>query len=70
MPELYVTGVEATPAPTVRAYAFAALPTGATGMLAVVTNSNTNVWGATVAAGGTDIVLAWYNGTNWTVVGK
>ncbi len=49
---------------------FSQLPTvPATGMLRVVTDSNTTTWGATIAGGGTDAVLAWYNGTNWTVMG-
>jgi hypothetical protein len=35
---------------------------------AIITDSNTATWGATVAAGGANRVLARYNGTNWTVV--
>jgi hypothetical protein len=35
-----------------------------------VTDSNTDVWGATVAGGGALNVKVRYNGTNWTVVGK
>lgn len=51
--------------------AFAALPAAPiVGMLANVSDSNTATWGATVAAGGTNHILARYNGTNWTVVGK
>jgi len=51
--------------------AFADLPAApVTGMVAVVTNSNTVTWGATIAGGGANIVLAFYNGTNWTVAGK
>lgn len=38
--------------------------------LAVITDSNTNTWGANVAGGGSFTVLAWWNGTNWTVIGK
>lgn len=50
--------------------AFANLPaTPVTGMLATVTDSNTATWGATIAAGGSNVVLAFYNGTNWTVAG-
>ena len=37
---------------------------------AVVTDSNTAVWGATIAGGGSNVVLAFYNGTNWTVAAK
>lgn len=50
--------------------AFASLPTPAEGMMAWVNDSNTAVWGATIAGGGSDKVLAVYNGTNWTVAGK
>ena len=35
-----------------------------------VTDSNTNTLGATVAGGGANTVRVWYNGTNWTVIGK
>ncbi len=49
---------------------FDQLPTvPAVGMVRVVTDSNTTTWGATIAGGGTDPVLAWYNGTDWTVIG-
>lgn len=49
---------------------FAALPSGVPGMLATVSDSNTNVWGAAISGGGSNQVLAFYNGTNWTVAGK
>ena len=50
---------------------FATLPsTPMTGMVRTVSDSTTNVWGATIAGGGGNIVLAFYNGTNWTVAGK
>jgi hypothetical protein len=39
------------------------------GSMIYFTDSNTATWGATVAGGGANPVLAWYNGTNWTVVG-
>lgn len=40
------------------------------GTQAVVTDSNTNTLGATIAGGGANQVLAWYSGTsNWTVIG-
>lgn len=49
--------------------AFAALPTGVQGMLYTVTDSTTAVMGATITAGGgSNIVLAWHNGTNWICV--
>jgi hypothetical protein len=40
------------------------------GMLAGVTDSTTNTWGATITGGGSNHVLAYYDGTNWTVAGK
>lgn len=49
--------------------AFASLPTATEGMVAAVTDSNTNTWGATIAGGGANNVLAFYNGSNWTVAG-
>lgn len=49
--------------------AFASLPTGSEGDLASVTDSNTATWGATIAGGGANNVLAYFNGTNWTVAG-
>lgn len=48
---------------------FANLPTGVAGMTAYVTDSTVNTWGATIAGGGANKVLAFYNGTNWTVAG-
>lgn len=68
--ELPGIGVELTNLPKVPSFAFASLPTGQRGMLAVVTDSNTATWGATIAAGGSNIVLGFYNGTNWTVAAK
>jgi hypothetical protein len=34
------------------------------------TDSTTNTWGATITGGGSNHVLGYYNGTNWTVIGK
>jgi hypothetical protein len=52
------------------ALTYAQLPaTPLAGMMCYVTDSNTATWGATVASGGANKVLAWYNGTNWTVAG-
>lgn len=39
------------------------------GQMACVSNSNTIVWGAVIAGGGANGVLAFFNGTNWTVAG-
>ncbi len=50
---------------------FASVPASPVeGMLVAVTDSNTAVWGATIAGSGGNHVLAYYNGTNWTVAGK
>jgi hypothetical protein len=50
--------------------AFASLPASpAVGMVAYVTDSTTATWGATIAGGGSDKVLAWYNNSHWTVIG-
>lgn len=49
---------------------FAALPVSPTlGALAVITDSNTNAWGAAIAGGGSITVLAWWNGAAWKVAG-
>jgi hypothetical protein len=40
------------------------------GAYATVADSTTNTWGATVTGGGSDAVLAFCDGTNWTVYGK
>ena len=54
----------------VKVVAFAGLPAvPIEGMQYTVTDSNTNTWGATIAGGGANRVLAYYNGTNWTVAG-
>lgn len=37
------------------------------GMFAIFTDSNTAAWGATIAGGGANRVLGYFNGTNWTV---
>lgn len=53
------------------AVAFASVPAAPVeGMLVGVTDSNTAVWGAAIAGGGANHVLAYYNGTSWTVAGK
>jgi hypothetical protein len=43
---------------------------GLAGSMQPVSDSNTNVWGATVAAGGPNFVMAFCNGAAWTVMGK
>lgn len=54
-----------------RGRTFANLPASpVAGMMTTVTDSNTSTWGATIAGGGANVVLAYYNGTNWTVAAK
>lgn len=54
-----------------RGRTFANLPASpVVGMQATVTDSNTTTWGATIAGGGANTVLAFYNGTAWTVAAK
>lgn len=45
------------------------LPTPTTGMLVPVNDATSSVWGASVIGGGANTVLAFYNGTSWTVSG-
>ncbi len=40
------------------------------GMVVAFSDSNTATWGATIAGSSTNHVLGYYNGTNWTVIGK
>jgi hypothetical protein len=40
------------------------------GMMVAVTDSNVATWGTTIAGGGANHVLAYYDGTNWTVAAK
>jgi hypothetical protein len=50
--------------------AFNNLPAGAAGMIASISDSTVNSWGATIAIGGGPFtVLAWYNGSAWKVIG-
>lgn len=68
------TGQVNTPVAKLTATTIANLPvTPAAGMMAYVTDGDADLaWGTTVAnsgEGGTKY-LVWYNGTNWTVVGK
>ena len=53
------------------AVAFASLPFApVVGTLRTVTDANTAVWGATVAGGGANQILAFFNGSVWTVAAK
>jgi hypothetical protein len=50
---------------------FSQLPASPTaGMVAAISDSTTQVWGATAAGGSTLYALLNYNGTAWTVIGK
>jgi hypothetical protein len=48
----------------------AACGAGAEGRTAAVPDSTTSTWGATITGGGTNHVLAYCDGTNWTVAAK
>lgn len=48
----------------------AACAAGIKGQTATVTDSTVNTWGTTITGGGANNVLAFCNGTNWTVTGK
>lgn len=53
------------------AITFSQLPESPTvGNMAVITDSDTDVWGDSISGGGANTVLAFYNGSTWTVVGK
>lgn len=57
--------------PLAPSLAFANLPPAPTaGMMYTVSNSSTTVWGNVIGGTGASTVLAFYNGTNWTVAGK
>lgn len=51
-------------------FAYADLPAGIAGMIAYVTDSDTNTPGAEVSGGDAFKVLAFYNGSAWTVFGS
>ncbi len=55
-----------------REYTVSQLPTNAQkGWQAVVTDGQPGLaWGATVTGGGSTKYLVWFNGSNWTVLGK
>ncbi len=51
----------------------ASLPTCSStveGAMRTVSDSTTNTWGATITGGGSDVILGFCDGTNWTVAGK
>jgi hypothetical protein len=56
---------------SVRVGTFSSLPASPIeGMLAGISDSTTNTWGATITGGGSFHVLGHYDGNSWTVVGK
>jgi hypothetical protein len=56
--------------PVLPGVTFGALPVPPQpGSLAFVTDSTVAAWGAVVAGGGANKVLAWHNGTSWKVIG-
>jgi len=56
---------------TARAFSFLDACSGSLeGSMAAVTDSTTNTWGATITGGSGSHVLAYCDGTNWTVAGK
>ena len=65
--------VTATSYGTGSAGPFASLATctsGNRGTLTVVADSTTVTWGATISGGGSSFVLAFCDGSNWTVAAK
>lgn len=59
--------------PAAASYTVATLPTGTFGGLAAVTDGDAALaWGATVTNSGSGATpyAVWFNGTNWTVIGK
>lgn len=51
--------------------AFANLPADPQeGMLRVITDSSVTAWQATIAGGGANRVLGYYNGSSWTVAAR
>jgi hypothetical protein len=60
-------------APRIPPRAFADWPSctsGTEGMYASITDSTTKTWGATISGSGTDHVMGYCDGTNWTVMAK
>lgn len=71
VPSLYVANNGAGVGVQVKPETFSYLPTCASlskGTIAVVTDSATNTWGATITGGGSDTVLGFCDGTSWTVM--
>jgi hypothetical protein len=57
--------------PSVPSSTFNNLPQSPTlGQLAFVTDATVSTWGSTVVGGSTNKVLAQWDGSNWTIIGK
>lgn len=67
---LSISGTKGFQVPTFTFASLSTCTTGLQGTLAMVSDSTTVTWGATIAGGSTSKVLAFCNGTNWTVAGK
>lgn len=70
----YLTKIRnAVNSPQLTATTFAKLPAASAsneGMYAAITDSTTNTWGATITGGGSLHVLAYCDGSVWSVAGK
>lgn len=56
---------------TLPARTFATLPPAIAGAMAYITDATVNTWGTNITVGGGALkALLWFNGTNWTVMGK
>lgn len=56
---------------TIAAGLFSALPASPfEGLTAIITDSSTATWGATISGSGGNRVLGYFNGSNWTVAAK
>lgn len=50
---------------------FAELPSSPTeGLICAITDSTVATWGSTVTGGGANHALIYYNGSEWTLIGK
>jgi hypothetical protein len=65
-----VTSTEPIKLPVSVFSALATCAAGIEGEQAAVSDSTTNTWGATITGSGANHVLAYCDGTNWTVAGK
>lgn len=51
-------------------YQYSKLPAAVLGAVAVISDSTVNTWGSNVTVGGGSFkVMAWYNGSHWSVIG-